>query len=169
MKSNLEKQFLDLVKMHQDKIFRLCRAYLYEPNQAEDLYQEVLINIWKSLPQFKGTSAIATWVYRITVNTAISFNRKEKKNPIVGQDIPEHLTSDLEAGVQAKQAEENQMQQMHRAIAQLEPQDRVIIGLYLEDVAYKEIANIIGASTNLVGVKINRIKTKLTKILNPTI
>jgi len=169
MKTNLENQFRDLLRSHQDKIFRLCKAYLYDANQAEDLYQEVLINIWKSLPQFKGTSTIGTWVYRITINTAISFNRKEKKHQLSGQNLPEHLASNLEESIQAKQAEENQMQQMHRAIAQLEPQDRVIIGLYLEDVAYKEIASILGISTNLVGVRINRIKNKLTKILNPTI
>ena len=75
----MEKEFQTIIQQHGNKLYRLCLAYLYDTTQVDDLYQEVLMNIWKSLKNFKGKSVITTWLFRITVNTAITYNRKEKK------------------------------------------------------------------------------------------
>jgi len=76
-----EQAFRNLIQQHQDKIYRLCRGYLYDQSLADDLYQEVLINLWHSLKIFRRESALSTWIYRVTVNTAITFNRKSKRHP----------------------------------------------------------------------------------------
>ncbi len=160
-----KENFEAIVTQYQDKIFRICQAYAYYPGLTDDLYQEVLLNLWSSLSSFKGEAKFTTWMYRVTVNTAISFNRKEKTYQ--GKNMGEYSgqLADSNDEKNEKLETESQLERMHQAISELPAEERLIIGLYLEDLAYKEIAEVIGATTNLVGVKINRIKERLTKKL----
>ena len=149
------------LKEHQDKVYRICQAYAYYPDLTLDVFQEVLINLWTSWKSFQGKSKLTTWMYRITVNTVITFNKKEKKfrNKEGSEytfDLPEDDSTKKE-----KIAHEQALDKMHLAISKLEKEERIIVGLYLEDISYKEIAEVLGTDTNFVGVKINRIKKKL--------
>ena len=163
-----EQAFRNLIQQHQDKIYRLCRGYLYDQSLADDLYQEVLINLWHSLKKFQRESALSTWIYRVTVNTAITFNRKSKRHP----QRMELTSVVVDEGQQQKEAvleKEQQLKRLQYCISQLPREERLIITLVLEDVSYKEISEIMGISVNYTGVKINRIKQKLGHMIeSPT-
>ncbi|WP_421869313.1 RNA polymerase sigma factor [Marinoscillum sp.] len=158
------KAFDELVEERGPSIYRLCKAYCGASDELDDVYQEVLINIWKAISKFRGDSSLSTWIYRVTVNTAISHLRKQKSRPSGTDDMLESLEYDT-SDLIYKQEREQQYNQLLNSIEQLKPEHRVIIGLYLEDLSYKEIAEIIGKDTNYVGVNIGRIKQKLTKLM----
>ena len=161
-----KQKFESFLLNHKDKIYRICRAYVYYPELTDDLMQEVLINLWSSLASFKGQSQLTTWAYRVTVNTAISFNKKEKTYQ--GKNAGEYkgeLTDDT-SHRSAQLEKEAQLERLHLAIADLPKAERLLIGMYLEDISYKEIATILGTTTNHVGVKLNRIKKQLSKKLS---
>jgi RNA polymerase sigma factor (sigma-70 family) len=154
--------FSDLVRQNQAAIYRICRAYLYDRSHAEDLYQEILLQIWNSLSNYKGTAQVSTWIYRIAVNTAITYNIRNKKTHLeplpdsfnIAEDNPGH-----------DHEKESQLSRLTWAISQLEEKDRLIISLVLEDLSYKEIAEITGSNTNNIGVRITRIKTRIMKLM----
>lgn len=160
--SQANKIFNDIVREHHGSITRICRAYLYDRSHADDLYQEILLQVWNSLNKYKGAAQIGTWVYRIAVNTAITYNTQNKKNRYeelpVTADFPEEQT------VPAKE-KELQLSRLAYAINQLEEHDRLVISLVMEDLSYKEIAEIVGSNTNNIGVRITRIKARLLKLL----
>ncbi|RMG26320.1 MAG: RNA polymerase sigma factor [Methanobacteriota archaeon] len=156
-----KERFHTILKDYGDKIFRVCRSYLYEAHLIDDLYQEVLVNIWRSLKNFRGESNPGTYVYRVTVNTIITFNRKEKHRKSLFVDaLPENILHE-----HSEESPSELIEQLTRAISRLPADERIIIGLYLEELSYKDIADVIGTNTNHVGVKINRIKKKLSKMM----
>jgi len=163
MLTQQEILFNELVKTHHASIYRICRAYLYDVSHADDLYQEILFQVWKSLQNFKGESKVGTWIYRIAVNTAISFNQKNKKHQFVS--LPDFIQVPYEETLLQKQEQESQLDQLRYCISQLETSDRLVISLVLEDKSYKEIAEITGTNINNTGVKINRIKARLVKLM----
>lgn len=157
-----EKQFRELVTTHSGSIYRICRAYLYDKSHVDDLYQEILYQIWRSLGNFQGKAQISTWIYRVAVNTAITYNLKYQKTVV--DPLPAQLyVVDTPSDTNEK---EQKLTQLENALAQLEDQDRLIISLVLEELSYKEIAEICGSNTNSIGVRINRIKARLLKLMN---
>jgi RNA polymerase sigma-70 factor (ECF subfamily) len=158
-----QQQFKELVETHGDKIYRLVSAYLTDKDELPDLYQEVLVNVWQSLPRFEGNSQLSTWVYRIAVNTAITFNKKElSRRQKLANPLAENHLALPEA---ANHSKEPQLQLLERCIAQLPEDERLVIGLLLDDQSYKNISEIIGISLSNVGVKINRAKAKLSRLM----
>ena len=139
-------------------------AYLYDKGEVDDLYQEILYSVWKSLDSYKGAAQLSTWIYRVAVNTAINYNIKHKKQQHL--ELPETLN--IPAEEKDVKQEEVQFKKLRHCIQQLESQDRLIISLVLEDKSYKDIAEITGGNTNNVGVKINRIKARLLKLMENT-
>lgn len=142
----------------------MCRLYSHTSDDREDLFQEILLQLWRAYGSFKGDAKISTWMYRVALNTAISGFRKSSRRP---------QTSELDstafkaiAEFPSPEIEENK-QLLYRAIALLSDLERAIIMLYLEEHSYDEIAEIIGITSNYVGVKISRIKSKLKDILSP--
>jgi RNA polymerase sigma factor (sigma-70 family) len=158
-----EESFNKLVVSNHASIYRICRAYIYDSSLADDLYQEILFQIWKSIKNFKGNSKVSTWVYRIAVNTAISFNLKNKRHQ--HESLPELLQVPYEDTLVNKKEDELKLDHLRYCINLLEPADRLIISLVLEDKSYKDIAEITGNNMNNVGVKINRIKARLLKLM----
>jgi RNA polymerase sigma-70 factor (ECF subfamily) len=142
---------------HGDRIFRLCRAYLYDPAEADDLYQEVWINVWKALPRFREEAELSTFLYRITVNTAVSYNRRIQRQRRAQRTLPDRWPPPSTDAAE----KEAQFDRMYRAIARLSDADRLLVGLLLEDLSYREMAEVLGISVNYVGVKISRVKEKL--------
>ena len=165
MKNSKNLQFEDLYKIHKDKIYRLCLGFVKEKELANDLFQEILIKIWRHLESFKGESEISTWIFRIAYNTALTFLDREKKKDEKQIEIPANL--DLIDPENYSQEQEIRIQMLYEAINELPELDRVIATLLLENTPYKDIAEISGISENYVAVKVNRIKASLTQKLNP--
>ncbi len=154
MKDISEKEFADLVDSQRANIYSVCYMYASSPDEAADLFQDCLINIWKGLAKFRGESALGTWVYRICLNTCISAGRKAAKKP-------EHIVLDIMPDVLDVQEDARQVQQLHDRIRRLGPIDRAIVLLWLEDLPYDEIAAIVGISARNVGVRLYRIRQQL--------
>jgi RNA polymerase sigma-70 factor (ECF subfamily) len=154
-----EQQFVQLFENNRASIRRLCYGYLNSAADVDDLFQEIMTNVWNSLPAFRGEAKIGTWLYRIAVNTALIHRRKRRPSAEL-EDVPDRRASahqDLE--------QRQRLEALHRAIAQLADQDRLIVSLMLEGLCYKEIADITGITVNYVGVKIVRIKQTLERLM----
>lgn len=158
-----QEYFNELVRANHASIYRICRAYLYDVSYADDLYQEILFQVWKSIQSFKGNSKVSTWVYRIAVNTAISFNSRNKRHDYV--PIPDSFQMPDIESIPEKLEEEAKLEKLRYCISLLAAQDRIIISLLLEKKSYKEIAEITGASLTNTGVRINRIKDRLLNLM----
>lgn len=154
-----EQLFQKLLEQSKASIYRVCKAYLYDAQQTDDLFQEILIEIWRSIERFQGKSKWNTYIYRIAVNTAIKYNLNLKK---AEQKIAPPTQSYT---IQDKIKQEHQFEMMYRAVQELNPNDRLLISLVLEDLSYKEIAEVLDSSTNLVGVRIGRVKKRIIKII----
>lgn len=156
-----ETLFNQIVSEYQEKIYRICYGYLYDKEYAQDCFQEILINIWKSLDKFRNESALSTYLYRIAVNTTISFNKKQKSKWKRTEEIN---TNTFEPT--GKEEESEQLLKLRKAISELENEQKILITMVLEGISNKEIAEIVGMTPNNVGVKIHRIKQALTAKLN---
>jgi RNA polymerase sigma-70 factor, ECF subfamily len=159
-KQELEKAFIALVEEHKRIIYKVCYVYAADRENLNDLYQEVVINLWKAYPRFRGECAASTWVYRIGLNTCISFFRKSKSRPEV---VP--ITVDLEAFAEEEDKTAS-LRELYRMINSLGQLERALILLWLEERSYQEIADIIGISKNNVAVRLNRIREKLKTMSN---
>ena len=155
----LKDEFVELVTRYKDVIFKVCYIYA-EKDDIEDYYQEVLIQIWRSLPKFRGESKVTTWIYRISLNTCISHVRKNTKGNI--NKVPLIDVNLWENDIEKKQ----QVDEMYSLINKLNKLEIAVILLWLEDRDYEEIASIVGITKANVAVKINRIKEKLRKLSN---
>lgn len=162
--SEKEKLFTEVFKENKDIIFRLCYTSLNNKDDVDDLFQEVMLNVWRNLESFRQEAKISTWLYRITVNTALLYNKrfKTKSNRFMNTE-PVVIDENHPSDDPFQNNNDEELKILHKAIAQLKKQDRIIIGLFLEDMSYEDISEIVGISVNYVGVKINRIKTLLAK------
>jgi RNA polymerase sigma-70 factor (ECF subfamily) len=155
----MEKEFLALIYDYQKIIYKICRLYRDNKEDQEDLFQEIVYQLWKSYPGFKRESKVSSWMYRIALNTAIAIYRKSEISVDYYQEFPEHLHLSDE-----KNISENE-ERLFCALRKLNDPEKAVISLYLEDFNYQEIAAITGLSESNVGVRLNRIKTKLKQIL----
>ena len=151
-----EKEFIQLIQEHQQIIHKVCSIYMDTPPDREDLFQEIMISAWKGSKNFKGDAKFSTWLYRVALNTAITFFKKGRKEPAVYSESTEHTQIPDEQNNQ-----EAQLAALTSAINDLNGIDKALIILYLENVTYPDIAVILGISANNVAVKMNRIKTRL--------
>lgn len=156
----MDKQaFLTTITQHQGMLHKLCRLYRDTLEDREDLFQEMIYQLWKSFPAFKGNAKISTWIYRIALNTALAGFRKK--------NLPVTYTDTFPEIAQPADHRDNEQQELFfAALKQLSDAEKAIIALYLEDMSYQEIAGIIGIEENYVGVKLNRIKNKIKSLLN---
>lgn len=159
-KQQLEKEFISLVELHKQIIYKVCYVYAGDRENLNDLYQEVVINLWKAFPRFRGECKASTWVYRIGLNTCISFFRKSKSKPEV---VP--ITVDLESFID-EEDKTAQLRELYRMINRLGQLERALILLWLEEKSYQEMADITGISLGNVGVRLNRIREKLKTMFN---
>ena len=165
---NKEEFFEQIYLKLKDKIYRLCLGFMGNKNDADDLYQEVLIKIWNALDNFRQESSVNTWVYRITTNTALQSINKSKstKSNLLPDNLKTEIDTIDESEKQIQIQIQIQIQKLQKAISTLKEIDRIIISLLLEGNSYKEIAEITGINISNVGVRINRIKKKLITKLN---
>ena len=157
----MEKEFLRIIRENQGIIHKVCNMYCDAEEDRNDLFQEVVAQLWRSYPSFRNESKITTWMYRVGLNTAITTFKKNKRRP-----DQNHLSfENFQVADENHEAEtEDNIKLLHHAVAQLTGIEKSIILLFLENKKYEEIAEITGITQNYVRVKMNRIKKKL-KIL----
>lgn len=141
---------------HRGLLFKVVRAYASSPNDQDDLFQEIAIRLWKSIPGYRGEAAETTWIYRVALFTAISWLRTEKKHRNQPLDSIEHVLT------AADTPKDERLDWLYEQIRKLNEVDRSLILLLLDGFSYKEISETLGISESHVGVKIHRIKKHLT-------
>ncbi|QHV94785.1 RNA polymerase sigma factor [Spirosoma endbachense] len=161
----MESDFIQTVNAHAGIIQNVCRLYGKDEEDRKDLYQEIVLQLWRAFPSFRGEAKASTWMYRVALNTAISLFRRQSRQ-IAPVPLDQELLN-LDQRVVSPDGDQ-QMQQFYHAIDQLSLIEKAIVFLYLDDNSYEEIARIAGISQSNVGVKLNRIKGKLKKIVELT-
>lgn len=155
----MKEKFVQIVNENQGIIFKVSKMYRDTKEDQEDLFQEIVLQLWKAYPKFRGESKVSTWIYRIALNTSIATFRKNK----IAIDYIEKIP-DTEIHSKEKETSNNE-EKMFIALRKLKDVEKAIISLYLEGYSHKEIAELIGITENYVGVKFNRIKNRLIKLL----
>jgi RNA polymerase sigma-70 factor, ECF subfamily len=158
-----EQKFISLINEHQGLIHKVCIMYENDRDVRNDLFQEIVLQLWKSFSSFRGESKISTWMYRIALNTAISGYRKQTRL-LKTEDLREMHLNISDAG--GDETDEN-FQKLQWAIRQLSEIERAMIMMALEEIPYEEIAETIGITQNNVRVRMNRIREKLKKLMCP--
>jgi RNA polymerase sigma factor (sigma-70 family) len=154
----LQTKFAQIVKENKSTIYTVCYMFSNDSDEVNDLFQEVLVNLWKGLDSFGGRSDLRTWIYRIALNTCISLDRK-KKMKTVPLTMDANLFEDRDKDTQ-------QVKMLHDRISQLQPFDKAIVLLWLENISYDEIGAIVGISTQNVATRLFRIKERLKNMSN---
>jgi len=160
MEQSFESNYRQIIKDYQLIIYKVCNLYVSDKSPLDELYQETMINIWRGLPHFNNESKLSTWIYRISINTCISYNRKYRTR-IDTMGLTDEIVNQLS---EMDDEKKTMIHRMYRLIDGLNNLDKSIILLYLEDKNYDEIAEIIGLTPTNVGSKINRIKDRLKKM-----
>ena len=165
----LNREFERMVEAHKAPVYSVCYMYAKDREEADDMFQEVLINLWNGFKSFRGLTdsnrsgrgndrVSRSWVYRVALNTCISYKRKKRIKTEPLEIAPEIFDVDSPTG--------RQTEALHHRITHLDPLDRAIVLLWLEDMPYEEIGAIVGMTAKNVGVRLIRIKEKLKKIHN---
>ena len=154
-----EKEFANLVKDQKSTIYTVCYMFSKDQDEVNDLFQEILVNLWNGFSGFEGRSNVRTWVYRVSLNTCISQDRKKKRLKTQPLSMNINLFDD-------KNEDTKQVDMLRRRINKLGPFDRAIILLWLENMSYEEIGQIVGISTKNVSVRLFRIREQLKNMNN---
>jgi RNA polymerase sigma factor (sigma-70 family) len=153
-------KFISVIKDNQRLIYKVCYSYCSNPENRKDLQQEILIQLWNSFSKFDGRIKISTWIYRIALNTAISFYRNDCKHKDKKAAIDASIISLSNLEPDDSEIDEK-IAVLYQFIEHLNELDKALILLYLDDNKYQEIADILGISETNVATKINRIKNNL--------
>ena len=156
-----EVAFKKIFEANSKKIYNLCYGYIGDDDAANDLLQETFLKVWQNLDKFRNQAMISTWIYRIAVNTCLTYLRSEKRQ------AKDELTPELEETRSEEFSEKNeQVALLYKCISKLEESERIIITMVLDEVPYNEIAEISGISEGNLRVKVHRIKQRLTELYN---
>ncbi len=162
----LEKQFAQTAAEHKSTIYTVCYMFSQDADEVNDLFQEVLVNLWKGFESFEHRSDIKTWIYRVALNTCISIDRKKKVSTILQRrQATERLTMDINL-FEDRDEDTRQVDMLHKRISKLQPFDRAIVLLWLENLSYEEIGQIVGITTKNVSVRLFRIREQLKQMSN---
>lgn len=152
-----EREFTQLVHEQKSTIYTVCYMFARDKDEAADLFQDVLINLWKGIGKFRNDSEISTWVYRVSLNTCISADRKKRKMPTTRLDMNIDLFDDDDT-------DSRQIQVLRQRIQRLQSLDRAIVLLWLESLSYQEIADIVGLTPKNISVRLTRIRLQLKQM-----
>lgn len=164
---NLESLFKSWLTEYRGAVLKVARAYTFTSEDCQDLVQEILLQVWQSLPQFQGRASPSTWFYRVALNTALGWNRKERRRRLRQQPIldMENLpVAGLDSAQQAVQCEV--VERLSVAVRQLPATDAALVLLFLDGLSYRQMAEVLGISESNVGVKLSRAKNALSKLMN---
>ena len=156
---NTERKFTEMVKEHRKTIYTVCYFFSNDKDEVDDLFQEILINLWKGFKNFRGDCDIKTWIWRVSLNTC---NNQERKKSSV-QTVPLLVDIDL---YHDEDENSKQIQMLYDRINRLDVFDRAIILLWLENMSYQDIANVVGITLSNVTTRLFRIKEQLKSMSN---
>lgn len=157
---NIETKFTTMVKEYSKTIYTVCYFFSNDKDEVNDLFQEILINLWQGFPIFRGDSNPKTWIYRVSLNTCSNWERKKRSRL---QTVPLLIDIDL---YNDDDEHSRQIQMLYERINRLDVFDRAIILLWLENMSYRDIANVVGISLSNVTTRLFRIKEQLKKMSN---
>mgnify|MGYP000556903764 FL=1 len=161
MKSDKEKKFLRLISEHEGLIHKICHVYAADALAKQDLFQEIVIQLWKSFENFRNESKISTWMYRVALNTALTEKRRNKTK--VSISFLGSLKDD-KAQESNMDADEENLNLLFSAISKLTEVEKAVVMLYLDDKSYEDMEDVLGINQGTLRVKMNRIKEKLRQI-----
>jgi RNA polymerase sigma-70 factor, ECF subfamily len=158
--------FMNWLGEHGSSVMKVARAYTLTSDECQDLAQEILLQAWRSLPKFEGRASAATWFYRVALHTAMNWHRKDKprrsrQRPLV--EVQALAPASVDSAEQAQQRE--MVEQLYNAIHRLQKGDAALVLLYLDELSYQEMAEVLGISESNVGVKLNRAKKALSELM----
>jgi len=160
--NNKETHFLQLIRENKGILFKISKIYQDDPEDRDDLLQEMILQLWLAFDGYRGDSKFSTWMYRVALNTAIAFFKKQKRRSD-SEQIPYQFERAEE--LSSSDEKEEQLALFYRAIQELNKVEKALIYLYMEDMPYGEIASNLGISEINVRVRLNRIKTRLKEIV----
>jgi RNA polymerase sigma-70 factor (ECF subfamily) len=156
-----EKEFAQLIKSNQGLIIKVSRLYTNTLEDEQDLFQEIVLQLWRSYHTYKGDAKISTWMYRVALNTAITLFRKKTKSPVTDELQDLHYKNFIDFD----EDKEQQISLLYKVIKMLPNIERAIVTMYLDDLPYKEIAENIGITEGNARVKMNRLKKTLKELM----
>ena len=156
----LKDTFVNLIKEHERLIFKVCHMYADNEADKQDLFQEILIQLWQGYPRFRGDAKFSTWLFQVAINTALS-NLKKVKRAVKYENIDAVVPSISDTDYREEQ---ERSEQLYNAIAHLNEIEKAIVMLYLENKTYEEMEDILGISSGALRVKMHRIKEKLRQL-----
>ena len=155
--NSIEQEFTNVVREHKGTIYTVCYMFSKDEDEVADLFQEVLINLWKGFDGFQGRSDIKSWIYRVALNTCITIDRKKKRKNKAELSMDINLFSDSDNDTK-------QVEMLRQRINRLKPFDRAIVLLWLENMSYDEIGAVVGITAKNVSVRLFRIKEELKRM-----
>ena len=158
----MEPEFEQTIKENAGVLHKLCRVYTYNADEYEELFQEMLVQVWRSTENFRGEAKISTWIYQICINTALSFRSKLARS----KTRFEPLDGKIFVQPALDTVKDERLQRLYTAIRVLKPIDRAIVSLYLDDKSYEETAQILGISKTNVATRLMRLKKQLMEKLS---
>jgi RNA polymerase sigma-70 factor (ECF subfamily) len=159
--------FMNWLGDHGAAVLKVARAYTLTSDECQDLAQEILLHAWQSLPNFEGKASPATWFYRVALHTAMNWQRKDKPRRSRQQPLLEVQVLATDGATSAEHVQQREtVEQLYHAIHQLPKADAALVLLYLDELSYREMAEVLGISENNVGVKLNRAKKALSALMN---
>ena len=157
-----ESRFLQLIAENKGILFKISRIYEDDPTDRDDLVQEMILQLWLAFDSFRGDSKFSSWMYRVALNTAIVFFKKQKRRP---DNVPLDLDFERAENPSPQGEKEEQLAKFYKAVQQLNKVEKALIYLYMENLPYNEIAENLGITEVNVRIRINRLKTKLKEII----
>lgn len=164
MPHDLEQTFLQLVRDNDARLWNICRVYAPDDDARKDLHQDMLVQLWRSLPSFAGQSMPGTWLYRVALNTALAQRRRtaaRREEPLDGHTERAAAAPRADEALEAAQ----RLERLHAAIHRLTDIDKMLVTMYLDEKSYSEMADVLGISESNVGVKLNRMKKRLAGLV----
>lgn len=157
---SLQKTFEELLETHGAAMWRIARAYAVSESEVEDLHQEILAEVWRSLPSFRGDASIGTWTYRVALNTGLTWRRRAARR--VSDGVPLEASANGQ-GPASRGAPRSESAILADFLGTLRGPDHTVILLYMEGLSYQEISDVTGLSVSLVGVRLHRMKQAFTE------
>jgi RNA polymerase sigma-70 factor (ECF subfamily) len=157
-----ETLFREWLAEHRGAVLKVARAYTVTPEDCQDLAQEIFLQVWRSLPRFRGEAGSTTWCYRVALNTALGWHRKERLRQTLQRPLPD--VENLPAPAR-QTAERDLVERLYAAIRRLPGADAALLLLHLDGLSYRQMAEVLGVSEGNVGVKLNRAKKALSDLM----
>lgn len=161
----MEQAFIQHIEKNKNLIYKVCHVYEAREHARRDLFQEIVVQLWRAFPNYNPAYKWTTWAYRIALNTAITQRRKSSLNTIPFSGLLQNEWEQKIVDRPEENGEDERIEALHQAIAQLNPVEKALVLLYLDNQSYSDMAEIVGLSENNVGVRLNRVKSKLKSIL----